>query len=121
MSALWKSWVTKSQNQLRVTIKLIALLSSLGINWCPAPGIQKITCQTGTTPMSRTTDVTHGPQHLLQDDDIATVQVSKSSHSELSRSLLGIKISDSEFSGIAKKIDVSPVHASRIQLLGGYV
>jgi hypothetical protein len=90
----------------RSTATLIVLMLLVIGGWCPPLHAQSSNMDAGSPSMSNVTDVTPGWKYLLQNDDLAMVQVNTNS-GVTSTSLLSMNTSKSALSGTQLNIPVA--------------
>jgi hypothetical protein len=117
MSAMWagcgkeqRSQSENSNNAGRRRFRRIAELTALALAavlaLCPSLGAQSSKGDSGAPNMANVTDVTPGWKYLLQNDDLAMVQVTQASDGTVTTSLVTMNTSNSGLSGTPKTITI---------------
>jgi hypothetical protein len=130
MSTIWIEWRTGSQSQsakaddseqagfgyiVKLTILIFFAVAALSLSLHG----QKLNNDDGAPNMSNVTDVTPGWKYLLQNDDLAMVQVTQNSDNSLTTSLTTTDTSKSGLSGTQKVITIANDNSGDVPLGSG--
>ena len=96
-----------SRRRFHRIAKLICLALFMGAAGCPSLRAQSSSNDPGAPNLSGVTDVTPGWKYLLQNDDLAMVQVNTDASGVTSTSLLSMNTSNSALSGTQQTIAVA--------------
>ncbi len=118
MNAMWagcgrerRSQSANTNNASRRRFQRIAELTALALAavlaLCPSVRAQSSTNDSGAPNMSGVTDVTPGWKYLLQNDDLAMVQVTQAADGTVTTSLVTMDTSNSGLSGTPQNIPIS--------------
>ena len=118
MNAMWarcgrerRTQSANTNNASRRRFQRIAELTALALAavlaLCPSVRAQSSTNDSGAPNMSGVTDVTPGWKYLLQNDDLAMVQVTQAADGTVTTSLVTMDTSNSGLSGTPQNIPIS--------------